>query len=244
MTGVQTCALPISKPILLTLPFLLAGVLPGEERPDAERPPNFLFIIADDQSPFDLRVYDPSSDLETPVIDRLAAQGMTLDGAYHMGSWSGAVCTPSRHMVMSGRTLWHLPKNGVKGVKKNPLCPDDLAQNTLAAVFNRAGYDTMRTCKIGNSYAAANQQFTVCRDKTKRGASDEDGSAWHAEQVLSYLDERAETGDEDPFFIYYGFSHPHDPRWAKEELLKKYGADNDAVPEEAHPDSPDRKSVV
>ena len=228
----------MSKPILLTLPFLLAAVLPGEERPDAERPPNFLFIIADDQSPFDLRVYDPSSDLETPVIDRLAAQGMTLDGAYHMGSWSGAVCTPSRHMVMSGRTLWHLPKNGVRGVKKNPLCPTDLEQNTLAAVFNRAGYDTMRTCKMGNSYGAANKQFTVCHDKTSRGASDEEGSAWHAEQVLNYLDQRAESGDEDPFFIYYGFSHPHDPRWAKEDLLRKYGADNNVVPEKAHPRSP------
>ena len=75
-------------------------------------------------------------------------------------------------------------------------------------------------------------------DDRQRGASDEKGSAWHAEQVLSYLDQRAETEDEDPFFIYYGFSHPHDPRWAKEELLKKYGADNDLVPEVAHPDSP------
>ena len=227
-----------SNPILLGLASLFSFVLPGEERAEAEGPPNFLFIIADDQSPFDLSAYDPSSPLETPIIDRLSAEGMTLDGAYHMGSWSGAVCTPSRHMVMSGRTLWHLPKNGVRGVKKNPLCPTDLEQHTLAAVFNRAGYDTMRTCKIGNSYAAANQQFTVCRDKTKRGASDEDGSAWHAEQVLSYLDQRAETEDEDPFFIYYGFSHPHDPRWAKEELLKKYGADNNLVPEVAHPDSP------
>ena len=228
----------MSKPILLGLTFLLAGVLPGEERADAEQRPNFLFIIADDQSPFDLKIYESSSDLETPVIDRLAAQGMTLDGAYHMGSWSGAVCTPSRHMVMSGRTLWHLPKNGVRGMKKNPLCPTDLAENTLAAVFNRAGYDTMRTCKIGNSYGAANKQFTVCHDKTSRGASDEDGSAWHAEQVLNYLDQRAESGDGDPFFIYYGFSHPHDPRWAKEDLLKKYGADNNVVPEKANPNSP------
>ena len=104
---------------LLALASLFACVLPGVERPDIKGPPNILFIIADDQSPFDLSAYDPSSPLETPVIDRLSAEGMTLDGAYHMGSWSGAVCTPSRHMVMSGRTLWHLPKNGIRGVKKN-----------------------------------------------------------------------------------------------------------------------------
>ena len=40
----------------------------------------------------------------------------------------------------------------------------DLVESTLPMVFNRAGYDTMRTCKKGNSYAAANAQFTVVRD--------------------------------------------------------------------------------
>ena len=228
----------MSRFALPVLMGLAACALPGSAPQEDLGPPNILFVIVDDQSPFDLSVYEPSTPLETPVIDRLAAEGMTLDGAYHMGSWSGAVCTPSRHMVMSGRTLWHLPKNGVKGVKENPLCPEDLAEHTLAAVFNRAGYDTMRTCKVGNSYAAANRQFKVVKDATKRGASDEDGSAWHAERVLAYLDEREASGDEDPFLIYYGFSHPHDPRWAKAELLERYGADNDVVPEVAHPDSP------
>jgi arylsulfatase A-like enzyme len=204
----------------------------------ADGRPNILFIIVDDQSPFDLRVYEPASALETPVIDRLAAEGMTFDGAYHMGSWSGAVCTPSRHMVMSGRTVWHLPRNGIRGVEHNPLCPTDLPEHTLAAVFNRAGYDTMRTCKQGNSYKAANEQFTVLREATKRGAGAEDGSAWHAEQVLEYLDERARTDDRDPFLIYFGFSHPHDPRWASDELVAKYGAHNTEIPERANPAAP------
>ena len=161
---------------------------------------------------------------------------MTFDGAYHMGSWSGAVCTPSRHMIMSGRTVWHLPRNGIKGA--TPLGPDDLAEHTLAAVFNRAGYDTMRTCKKGNSYKAANAQFTVVRDATKRKASDEEGSAWHADQVLAYLDDRAAREDDDPFLIYFGFSHPHDPRWARDELLAHYGAHNEVVQEPPHADAP------
>jgi len=71
--------------------------------------PNILFIIADDQSPFDLKRYNRDSTLDTPVLDELASEGMVFDGAYHMGSWSGAVCTPSRHMVMSGRSVWHIP---------------------------------------------------------------------------------------------------------------------------------------
>jgi arylsulfatase A-like enzyme len=213
-----------------------AGAIADE--PTKEQRPNILLIVVDDQSPFDLRVYEPASALRTPTIDRLAAAGMTIDGAYHMGSWSGAVCTPSRHMIMSGRTVWHLPRNGVRGAGPNPLCPEDLAEHTLAAVFNRAGYDTMRTCKRGNSYEAANEQFTVRRDETKRGATAEDGSAWHAEQVLAFLDERARTGDEDPFLVYFGFSHPHDPRWASDDLLAGYGAHNTEIPARANPACP------
>jgi enoyl-CoA hydratase/carnithine racemase len=64
-----------------------------------------LFILVDDQSPQDLKMYNPRSTLTTPNLDRLAAEGMVFDGAYHMGSSLGAVCTPSRHMIMSGRTV-------------------------------------------------------------------------------------------------------------------------------------------
>ena len=51
--------------------------------------PNFLFIIVDDQSPLDLKIYNPRSILDTPNLDRLAKEGMVLDGAYHMGAWVG-----------------------------------------------------------------------------------------------------------------------------------------------------------
>ena len=193
--------------------------------------PNILFIIADDQSPFDLKVYDSTSQLDTPNIDQLAAQGMVFDGAYQMGSWSGAVCTPSRHMVMTGRTVWHIPTKA-GNANRNPqsgdsqLVPADLANFSMAAVFNRAGYDTMRTCKNGNSYAAANNLFTVRHDSTKRGGTDESGSPWHAQRVLEYLDSREASHDSDPFLIYFGFSHPHDTRDGRPELLEKYGAVN------------------
>lgn len=188
----------------------------------AAKRPNILFIIVDDQSPFDFRFYNPKSALHSPNIDKLAEQGIVLDAAHHMGSFSGAVCTPSRHMVMCGRTVWHLP-NAPQASKH---CPPGVAENTLAAVFNRAGYDTMRTCKRGNSYEAANKQFTVRKDATKRGGTNESGSPWHGEQVMDFLQTREESNDEDPFFIYFGFSHPHDTRDGRPELLQKYGAVN------------------
>jgi choline-sulfatase len=216
---------------ITVLLFALANLLGSARATDADDArPNILFIIVDDQSPYDLKIYNPQSTLETPNIDRLAADGMVFDGAYHMGAWTGGVCTPSRHMVMSGRTVWHIPNK--PGRMNNPhitnpkLVPPDLAQYTMPAVFNRAGYDTMRTCKRGNSYEAANELFTVRHDATKRGGTDETGSAWHADRVLEYLADRKAAQDTNPFLIYFGFSHPHDVRDGKPELLSKYGAVN------------------
>ncbi len=193
------------------------------EKVTEEVRPNFLFVLVDDQSPFDLQTYDPQSILETPNISSLAKEGMVFESARHMGSWSGAVCTPSRHMIMSGRSLWHLPS---RGDFKNPDEPVGLEKQTMGAVFNRAGYKTMRTCKNGNSYPAANEQFTVVHDATKRGGTEETGSAWHSKQVLGYLNDRESKMETDPFLIYFGFSHPHDIRDGTPELLAKYGAVN------------------
>ena len=222
---------PLFVRAFATLALALAAA-PCQERP------NILFVLVDDQSPFDLSIYDAESVCRTPVIERLARDGVVLDGAYHMGSWSGAVCTPSRHMIMSGRTVWHLPRRGVRGEQQNPECPADLADSTMGAVFGAAGYDTMRTSKRGNSYSAANERFLVVHDKTNRRADAENGSPWHAERVLDYLADREQRGDQDPFLIYLGFSHPHDPRWAPAELLARFGASNDGPPDERNDDAP------
>ncbi|GIZ09785.1 sulfatase-like hydrolase/transferase [Flavobacterium sp. UMI-01] len=212
------------KKVLVTLSILLSVSFGFAQKKGIEKKrPNFLFVLVDDQSPFDLKIYNAKSILDTPNIEKLAKEGVVFDGARHMGAAIGGVCTPSRHMIMSGRSLWHLPaSSGHKNVNE----PIGLEQQTIGAVFNRAGYKTMRTCKKGNSFAAANQQFTVVRDATKRGGTEESGSAWHAKQVLEYLAEREQGKEKDPFFIYFGFSHPHDTRDGTPELLAKYGATN------------------
>jgi choline-sulfatase len=225
------------KSILTLLAFFALGCCQSTAA-EAKRP-NILFILVDDQSPFDLKCYNPRSPLETPNIDRLAREGVVFDGAYHMGSFSGAVCTPSRHMIMSGRTVWHLP-NAPQAMQKG-LCPPNVEQQTIPAVFNRAGYATMRTCKQGNSYEAANKLFTVRHDATKRGGTHETGSAWHGDRVMDYLAQRESAKDTQPFLIYFGFSHPHDERDGTPELLAKYGAVNHtdkSAPPAAHPQQP------
>jgi len=69
-------------------------------------------------------------------------------------------------------------------------------------------------------------QFSVVKDVTKRGGTEESGSAWQANQVLDYLGDREKNKNEDPFFIYFDFSHPHDARDGTPQLLEKYEATN------------------
>lgn len=202
--------------------------------------PNILFIIADDQAPQTLRAYG-NNVCHTPNLDRLSAEGMTFDGAHHMGAWVGAVCRPSRTMIMTGRSVWHIPGRGNPYEGDPTRIPADIAEQTLPAVFNRAGYDTFRSCKVGNSYDEANKRFRTVKDKTSREGNAAEGSAWHADQVLDYLAGREAAEAEEPFLIYLGFSHPHDPRNGTPELLAKYGARNDwdpTRPGEANPAAP------
>jgi arylsulfatase A-like enzyme len=203
--------------------------------------PNIILIVTDDQSPLTLSTYG-NQVCQTPHLDRLASDGLTFDAAYHMGSWLGAVCTPSRHMIMTGRTVWHLPNRRRAGRRAQPsrgspnegnpnegnprLVPPDLADYSMPAIFNRAGYDTFRTCKRGNSYEGANKRFTIRHDASKRGGTPETGSAWHGDRAIDFLKQRESNNDSNPFLMYVGFSHPHDVRDGTPELLAKYGAKN------------------
>lgn len=202
----------------------------------AERP-NFLFILTDDQSPETLKAYG-NTVCETPNLDRLASEGIVLDDAHHMGAWSGAVCTPSRTMIMTGRTVWRIPGARGPGLSHPKSFRQEAAQHSMPAVFNRAGYDTFRTCKRGNSFQEANALFAVSHVGSKREGTHEGGSGWHGDRVIEYLEERQASGDEDPFLIYFGFSHPHDPRNATPQLAEKYGAVNTNIPSTPNPDAP------
>lgn len=226
----------MSKPILAIRVSLLC-LIACQFANAADKRPNFLFILTDDQSPETLSCYG-NAVCQTPNIDRLAREGLVLRDAHHMGAWSGAVCTPSRTMIMTGRTVWHIPGANGPGISQPRSFRQQAAQQSLPAVFNRAGYDTFRTCKRENSYDEANQLFAVRKFATKRDGTDAGGSQWHGDQVLDYLEQREATNDRDPFLIYFGFSHPHDPRNAPPELAAKYGANNNGPAAAPNPKAP------
>ena len=79
---------------------------------EEDKRPNILFIVVDDQSPFDLQAYNPSSILDTPVISQLAADGMVLDAAYHMGADWEAMHAVAPHDHVWPHTLAHPEQTG------------------------------------------------------------------------------------------------------------------------------------
>ena len=89
---------------------------------------------------------------------------MVFDAAYNF--FSGAVGTPSRHMVMCGRTVWHLPigpkkARGEEGNHVSQTLQHIVRQtesNTLAAVFNEL-LPTPCGHASGNSYEKANHNL-------------------------------------------------------------------------------------
>jgi uncharacterized sulfatase len=72
------------------------------EVPINERPPNVIFILADDMGYNDISTFGggiADGRLKTPAIDKLAAEGAVYEQSY-AGS---AICAPSRAMILTGR---------------------------------------------------------------------------------------------------------------------------------------------
>ncbi|QBG48816.1 sulfatase [Verrucomicrobia bacterium S94] len=121
------------KKVILLLTFcIFAGLNPavGNPKPAAQKP-NIIIYFADDISAREFPVYgssvwsspkakntsDPKYRAQTPVLERLAEEGVTVKTA-----WGATICSPSRAMMMTGRYAhlhkwWH---NGDFGRWINP----------------------------------------------------------------------------------------------------------------------------
>ena len=195
--------------IVSLLTLILTASIPAQDRP------NILFFFTDDQKPNTIHALG-NDVINTPVLDSMVAEGTVFTNAYISGSNSGAVCRPSRTMVMTGRSLWRQTS------ATNQL------DKVLPVVFNNAGYDTYRICKSGNSYGGANALFDINIEETHREAT---GASWYIDGALQYLQDRVDSNDTDPFLLYLGFANPHDPVNAPQEYLDKYGASSTADPD-------------
>lgn len=92
--------------VLLTTAILSIGNLMA-----ADKRPNVLLILADDMRGSAMQFLGSES-VYTPNLDQLAKESTVFTNAHIMGGTSGAVSMPSRAMLMTGKYLHTLEKQG------------------------------------------------------------------------------------------------------------------------------------
>lgn len=206
--------------------LVLLALLAGAETTPA-RPPNVVFILADDLGFGDLGVFG-NRVIRTPNIDRIGREGMVLRAHYA----AFAVCSPSRGALLTGRSperlglqsvLWPRSKNGLAE-----------SERTIAAILKDAGYATACIGKwhlgdhppllprqhgfelfFGIPYSGNMKPTVLMRDDAViETAPPGEESAFIVSLTERYTSEavafiKAHRGR--PFFLYLSPSLPHEP---------------------------------
>jgi arylsulfatase A-like enzyme len=147
-------------------------------------PPNVLFLFADDMRASALT----NLAIKTPNLDRLRSRGMLFTEAHIMGADNGAVCAPSRAMLMTGRHLGRLLPGGFN-------IPDDHA--LLGETLQSAGYDAFGTGKWHNSRHTFNRNFNHGEHIFMGGMHDPwNTPLYHYQQDAVYTDRRPVIRDD------------------------------------------------
>ncbi|NJN05796.1 MAG: sulfatase-like hydrolase/transferase [Rhodobacteraceae bacterium] len=198
------------------LTVCLFGLL-GVVAPAADKP-NVLFLFADDMRADSVGALG-NPVVQTPHLDSIAKRGFVLRNAYCLGGNSGAVCTPSRNMLLSGNAYFRWrdfqPPTGAKG----SISPGDGPNFPLT--LQAAGYETYHHGKKGNTAPLIQAKFEHNKYLQNDQAERESGQPGQeiADDAVAFLKGR----DADkPFFMYLAFGNPHDPRVAAKEFMHRY----------------------
>jgi len=186
--------------------------------------PNILLILSDDQRWDTIRALG-NPDIRTPNLDRLVERGFRFNNAYCMGSMVGAVCLPSRTMLITGRSLWRIPQN--PGAQ---IAPPGVP--VLPTLLNEAGYVTFHCGKAGNTCTFANAAFNInlpTKGRTALSATE------HVDKTIEFLENH---DGKKPFFIYLAPPVPHDPRLAPKEFVELYDPTKLKLSKNFMPDHP------
>ncbi|XP_062979388.1 arylsulfatase I [Elgaria multicarinata webbii] len=208
------------------------------------RPPHVIFILTDDQGYHDVGYH--GSDIQTPTLDRLAAEGVKLENYYIQ-----PICTPSRSQLITGRYQIH---TGLQHSIIRPRQPNCLPLNqvTLPQKLQEAGYSTHMVGKwhLGfyrkeclptrrgfdtflGSLTGNVDYYTYdnCDGPGVCGYDLHDGEnvAWeqsgkystflYTQRVNKIL---ASHNSKDPIFIYVAFQAVHTPLQSPKEYIYRY----------------------
>jgi N-sulfoglucosamine sulfohydrolase len=108
-----------------------------KNKPSNQKPPNILFLIADDAG-IDFSAYGCSY-VNTPAFDRVAKEGVLFNKAYT----PNAKCAPSRSCILTGRNSWQLEAAANHWIYFPPqfkTFPEVLHENGYEAGYTGKGY--------------------------------------------------------------------------------------------------------
>ncbi len=225
---------------LFSIAAALVGMLlvvPAFAADQTAKPPNIVFIMADDLGYAGLSCYGQKK-YSTPHLDRMAREGMRFTQAYA----GCTVCASSRSVLMTGLHTGHTPVRGNSG--GIPLADSDV---TVAEVLKQAGYKTGCFGKWGlgehGTTGIPNRQgfdqffgylhqihahfyypkFLWNNDEkyTLKGNDGYQGQYTHdviVERAMQFL---REQGDR-PFFLYIPLTIPHYELLVPEDSLSEF----------------------
>ncbi|MCP4302827.1 MAG: sulfatase-like hydrolase/transferase [Gammaproteobacteria bacterium] len=204
----------------------------------AAQHPNVIIIVADDLGWADVGFH--GGDIDTPSLDRLAAEGMELNRFY-----TTPICSPTRAALMTGRNPMRL------GVAYGVILPWDTIgvhpdEHFMPQSFQAAGYQTAMVGKwhLGHAqqtyhpnergfehfYGHLHTEVGFFPPFGNQGGTDFqmngvtiDDQGYEtfllADEVERYIRARDKN---KPFFVYMPFLAPHTPLDAPDELVEKY----------------------
>ena len=211
------------KLILTALCALSSAAVFGQ----AEGRKNILFILTDDQQSNAIGALG-NTQVRTPNMDCLVDNGMSFVNTYTNGAIGGALSMPSRAMLMTGRGVYQVRRDG-------QYIPPE--HKTLGEHFKENGYATFATGKWHADHKSFNRSFQngdniffggmfqyhlgghvtpYVRHYDPSGeykqefAGDEFSSKMFADAAIEFIGQAAGAGK--PFFTYVAFTSPHDPR--------------------------------
>lgn len=189
-----------------------------------DRPPNIVFILADDLAQGDLGCYGQKK-IRTPNLDRMAAEGTRFTQLYSGTS----VCAPSRSSLMTGLHMGHCPIRGNRATPPEGQMPLPEGTRTVAGLLQQTGYATGTGGKWGmgmfdttgsplkvgfdhffgyNCQSHAHSYFPkyLYRDAEKFSL---DGKTYAQDLVQADAESWIRKHAEKPFFYFYAATLPH-----------------------------------
>jgi len=145
--------------LLLTAIFGISQITkaaqPATKPVASKQRPNILVLMTDDMSRRCVTATGGSQAI-TPNIDSLARRGTVMQNTVHQGGFSGAICTCSRAMILTGRPLWSVTPDQLSYAGPANL---NTADKLFPEQFREEGWQTFGTGKWHNGNAALLRSF-------------------------------------------------------------------------------------